>query len=241
MEKMKKINCPNCGKEHSAKRSGFCSGCGTYINLGEPHFSIGFIIYAIVAVFILGLAFIYAQIETGERPMIFAFLFGICAFVGVPFCDVWNKYSEKLKKYKGNSDDKEKKGKSTNSTELSNGVVVVLFIMAMFFFVELIGQSNTCSHSYCNNTCVKGSSYCSKHQPKTISYSSSKGKSISNTGSSTGKSVYNYSTGKSSHYNAYDEGYDAIADDDDYDWDRYWSDDDYARGVDDAIDDYDWD
>ena len=39
---------------------------------------------------------------------------------------------------------------------------------------------------------------------------------------------------------SYDDGYNAIYEDGDYDWDRYWSDDDYAAGVDDAMEDEDW-
>lgn len=39
----------------------------------------------------------------------------------------------------------------------------------------------------------------------------------------------------------YDAGYNAIYEDDDYSYTRYKNDPDYASGVDDAIDDLDWD
>ena len=81
------------------------------------------------------------------------------------------------------------------------------------------GSSSINSTYRSSNTSSKGTSYKSSSSKKKSSSSSSK---------------------KKTYHDTYDDGYEAIWLDDDYDMDRYDRDDDYARGVDDAMDDFDW-
>lgn len=133
-------------------------------------------------------------------------------------------------------------------------ILKVLLITAMVICLTPIGvyaKSYKCIAGGCNNytygssiycykheckKCTKkatNNGYCSTHKPKTSTKSTtSKSKSYSN---SSKKKSYNKS------YDSYDKGYEDVWLNDDYDWNRYQNDWDYALGVDDAMDDFDYD
>lgn len=123
------------------------------------------------------------------------------------------------------------------------------FICLIAFFVYGMGL---CSWSGCNNRCASGEMYCYKHDSfrdgaelyernhrnSTNYYKKSTNSSNSNSGS---YNYYNNSPSTKRNFDSYSEGYDNIYMDDDFDMDRYYSDSDYASGVDDAMEDLDWD
>ncbi len=71
--------------------------------------------------------------------------------------------------------------------------------------------------------------------------SSSSGSSSSYSSSSSSSSSSSGSGSRKNYYDSYDEGYEDIWLNDDYDDDRYRRDSDYAAGVDDAMDEFEWD
>lgn len=105
------------------------------------------------------------------------------------------------------------------------------------------GNKSTSSSSSSRNK--NSSSSSSSRNKSTSSSSSSRNKSSYSGGSSGNKSSsYSSSSGsakkKSKYSDPYSDGYDDIYLDDDYDSKRYSSDREYANGVDDAMEDLDW-
>ena len=141
---------------------------------------------------------------------------------------------------------------------------MTLGIMLVIGMIISAGEPK-CSMSRCDNDAKEGSRYCYLHDlsyrsygnpdynevyrnsqnrrnNSTTSSSSTSTQSNATTGSGSRSSSSSTSTSskKYSSYDSYDEGYEDVYEDEDYDWDRYYSDDDYASGVDDAMDELDW-
>jgi hypothetical protein len=139
-------------------------------------------------------------------------------------------------------------------------VLAVAGVIAVFLiFAYCISEnSRTCFETNCNNHPVSDSIYCSIHKQRkyyssssysgnksTSSSSSSRNKNSSSSSASRNKSSYSSSSSgstkkKSKYSDPYSDGYDDIYLDDDYDSKRYSSDREYANGVDDAMEDLDW-
>lgn len=132
------------------------------------------------------------------------------------------------------------------------GLTIALLITSLTP-TSVMAKSYKCIASGCNNYAYGSSIYCSKHEcKKCTSKATSNGycnkhkpTSTKSTTTSKSKSYNSNSTSKKKSYkktyDSYDKGYEDVYYNEDYDWDRYCNDWDYALGVDDAMDEFDYD
>ena len=136
--------------------------------------------------------------------------------------------------------------KKNNKNKILYSIAIALPILTII--VLIVGSIHTSSpfEDIMNNSSQSASSSSSASDSSASSSKSSGSSSKSSSSNSTGSSSKS-SSGKSSAAKArksaedYDAGYNAIYEDDDYSQSKYNKNRDYAMGVDDAIDDLDWD
>ena len=142
-------------------------------------------------------------------------------------------------------------------------IVTIILAILLNSISAFAYSSSRCAESGCKNYASSSSRYCAYHvHAKTTCYvagcessrpnnsiycrshSYLKGSNYKPSNSVSHKTTYNKPTTQSKKkyiHDSYDDGYEAVSLDGDYDDDRYRRDSSYALGVDDAMDDEDWD